>query len=161
MSTISPSRRSDSGTAATPAAIPPHAYDDIGTPAAAHAVVTHTSPPFVPGHVARGIAPHALRLPGPRHTRHPHTQSSAHVVSSAVPVPHPLFASAGYPVDRAAAAPLPPICSPLACRVCPLHRCQVLEGADVRLAAMMRAIDTPISPDRTWRHGAWRSRIRC
>ncbi len=102
MSTISPTRRSDPRAAATPAAIPLYAYDDIDTPAAAHTVATHPSPPCVPRHVTRNVAPHALYLPRPRHTRHAHPQSSARVVSPAVPVPHPLFTTAGYSVDRAA-----------------------------------------------------------
>lgn len=156
MSTISPTRRSDPRAATTPAAIPPYAYDDIGTPAAAHTVATHPSPPCVPRHVARDVAPHALYLPRPRHTRYAHPQSSARVVSPAVPVPHPLFTTAGYSVDRAAAASLLPICSPPRLPGLPLHWRQVREGTAVRLAATTRASATPILPDRTWCHGAWR-----
>ena len=157
MSTISPTRRSDPRAATTPAAIPPYAYDDIGTPAAAHTVATHPSPPCVPRHVARNVAPHALYLPRPRHT--PLCASSVirsrgfsccSCSSPAVRHSWVLRRSRRSP-RRCCRSALP-----LACRVCSLHWCQVREGAAVRLAATTRASDTPILPDRTWCHGAWR-----
>jgi len=62
----------------------------------------------LPRLVFRGTSREMLRLM--RYTfrglgtlRYAHPQSSARVVSPAVPVPHPLFATAGYSVDRAAA----------------------------------------------------------